>query len=125
MYYALCAYWIISGLGHAASTYHTAITPIKMSFLGVKQTLDAPGFTSFGSILGFSFSAFQILVGIGLAARVEQRASAGDSKGLHPTAGPPVRQAPAQLTEWPTALAIILWEAALAHCAVVNLYRAR
>ena len=51
--------------------------------------------------------------------RVEQRASAGDSKGLYPPAVPPVRQVPAQFTQWPTALAIILWETVLARFAMV------
>lgn len=71
VYYALCAYWVISGLGHAAQTYHTAVTPVKMEMFGVKETIEAPGFASFGAILGFAIAAFRIVVGIGLAARLE------------------------------------------------------
>lgn len=71
VYYSLCAYWVISGMGHAADTYHTAITPVKMEFMGIKETMEAPGFGSFAAILGFGVSIFRIVVGIGLAARLE------------------------------------------------------
>ncbi len=71
VYYALCAYWIISGIGHAAETYHVAITPVKVEFLGMKETMEAPGFASFSAILGFLISGFRIIVGTGLAARLE------------------------------------------------------
>ena len=71
VYYALCAYWIVSGLGHGAETYHTAITPVKVEFLGIKQTMEAPGFFAFWSIVGFALAAFRVVVGIGLAARIE------------------------------------------------------
>ena len=71
VYYALCAYWIISGLGHGAETYHTAITPVKVEFLGMKQTMEAPGVFAFWSVVGFTLAAFRTLVGVGLAARVE------------------------------------------------------
>lgn len=71
VYYALCAYWVISGLGGAADSYRTAITPVKMEMFGIKETIEAPGFGSFGFILGITIATFKILVGIGLAARVE------------------------------------------------------
>lgn len=71
VYYALCAYWIVSGLGHAADTHHVAVTPVKLEMFGVKETMAAPGLTSFGAILGFSIALFRIVVGIGLAARLE------------------------------------------------------
>ena len=71
VYYALCAYWIVSGLGHAAETYHVAITPVRMEILGIKETIEAPGFASFGAILGFAVAIFRVVVGAGLAARAE------------------------------------------------------
>ncbi len=69
VYYALCAYWVISGLGHAAEAYHTAVTPVTIKMFGASETI-TPGF-GFGQILGLVFAAFQLFVGVGLAARVE------------------------------------------------------
>lgn len=71
MYYALCAYWVISGLGGAAEAYHTAVTPVRMEMFGIKETVEAPGFGSFGVVLGLALAAFRIVVGVGLAARLE------------------------------------------------------
>lgn len=68
-YYALALYWIVSGLGGAYDTYHTAVTPVTFKFLGVSST-EAPGF-GFWSIIGFAIAAFTLFVGIGLAARLE------------------------------------------------------
>lgn len=71
VYYALCAYWIISGLGHAAQSYHTAVTPVKLEMFGMKETVEAPGLASFGFMLGIAIAAFRVVVGAGLAARLE------------------------------------------------------
>lgn len=68
-YYALCAYWIISGLAGIANAYHVAVTPVTMKFMGVTTT-ETPGF-GFGFILGAAIGTFSLLVGIGLLARVE------------------------------------------------------
>ena len=69
VYYALCAYWVISGLSGIFETYHVAVTPVTTKFLGITTT-ETPGF-GFWSIIGFGIGAFSLLVGIGLALRVE------------------------------------------------------
>lgn len=68
-YYALAFYWVVSGIGGAFDTYRTAVTPVTIKFMGTSMT-NRPGF-GFWSILGFAIAAFTLLVGIGLAARVE------------------------------------------------------
>lgn len=68
-YYVLCLYWILSALGNAFNAYHTAVTPVTIKLFGQSMT-EAPGF-SFWTYIDFAIAAFGLLVGIGLAARVE------------------------------------------------------
>lgn len=68
-YYVLACYWIVSGLGGAFDTYHTAVTPVTVKLFGQTDTY-TPGF-GFWAILGFVISGFTLLVGLGLLARVE------------------------------------------------------
>lgn len=69
VYYALCAYWILGGIGHGFQVYHDAVTPITIRLFGVSETV-TPGF-GFWQIVGLALALFQLLVGLGLAARVE------------------------------------------------------
>ena len=69
VYYALCAYWVIFGLGHGAEAYHTAVTPVTIKMFGASETI-TPGF-GFWTAISLIVAVFRVLVGIGLAARVE------------------------------------------------------